>query len=257
MRKLFAQFIGSTHHPDRVNRLLELQAKHENYNNPSTSSVTTIKSPKIMINDEQGMVTHAKIPIKVEQPIVSTAPTRKMNTQLIEVIDRVRKWGIRYDGGKDPFTFIERVEEMYGVDKNLLPNAMPELCKDRALIWFRNNNKHWETWESFKSEFLAFFLPGRYFEKLEDDIRRSCQRPREMFKDYFIALQNLMRHSDMTDTQKLERIYRNAHPNYLWYIRDFSNLSDLLALADDLEGIPNVTNQFNRSVLNTTVYSPR
>ncbi|CAD7011401.1 unnamed protein product [Ceratitis capitata] len=27
------------------------------------------------------------------------------------IMDRVRKWGFRYDGGKDPLGFIERVEE--------------------------------------------------------------------------------------------------------------------------------------------------
>ncbi|KAI8116715.1 hypothetical protein CVS40_11279 [Lucilia cuprina] len=81
--------------------------------------------------------------------------------------------------------------ELYNVDKNFMPRSMPDLCKERALI---------------------------YFDMLEDDIRRRVQRSSETFKEYVLALQNLMRHMEMTDEQKLERIYSNARadlPNYL------------------------------------------
>ncbi|XP_073848781.1 uncharacterized protein [Musca autumnalis] len=54
-------------------------------------------------------------------------------------------------------------------------------------------------------------------------------------------MQSLMHHAEMTEEQKLERIYRNSHPDYRWYIRrkDFTSLTELHQLADDLESIQN------------------
>lgn len=56
-----------------------------------------------------------------------------------------------------------------------------------------------------------------------------------------LCLQNLMRHENLSEEQKLERIFRNAHSDYQWYIgrNSFKTSSDLIQLADDLESIPN------------------
>lgn len=241
MRKQLAQFVGGEHPAERGKRLLELQEKYTNII-PSPAKI-----PKIAISGENSPI-KTEVSVTKEEVEKTAVETSSMlernNVQFVNVVDCVRKWGIRYDGGKDPLLFIERVEEMaemYGIKKLLLPGTMPEFFKDRALMWFRNNNKHWTSWEAFKSDFFKFFLPARFFEKLEDDIRRRCQRPRETFKDYVLSLQNLMRHTEMNEEQKLERIFRNLHPNYLWYIRrkDFTNLEELMAIADDLESIPN------------------
>lgn len=86
---------------------------------------------------------------------------------------------------------------------------------------------------------MRVFLPP-HPTRLEHDIRRRTQRPRETFQDYVLALQDLMRHITMTEEQKLERIYMNAQSEYLWYIRrrDFTRLAELMELASDLEAIP-------------------
>lgn len=91
-----------------------------------------------------------------------------------------------------------------------------------------------------REDFLRFFLPARYFEQLEDEIRKRKQKPRETFKAYTLSMQNLMRHTSYDNDQKLERIFRNALPEYLWYIRrrDFHTLKDLLGMAEDLESLP-------------------
>ncbi|XP_036345727.1 uncharacterized protein LOC118754970, partial [Rhagoletis pomonella] len=158
------------------------------------------------------------------------------------IIDQVRKWLVKYDGGRDPLAFAERLEELadvYALNVDLLPKTMPELLSGTALQWYRNNNEHWSTWHSFKRDFLNFFLPAQYFERLEDDIRQRRQRPREKFKDYVIAIQNLMRRAAYSNEQRLERIFRNSHADYLLYIkrRDFNTLPELLALAEEYEGI--------------------
>ncbi|XP_036347166.1 uncharacterized protein LOC118756514 [Rhagoletis pomonella] len=116
---------------------------------------------------------------------------------------------------------------------------MPELLCGTALHWYRNNNEHWSSWITFKRKFLRFFLPTRYLERLEDDIRQRSQHPREKYKEYVIAIQNLMRHAGYSSELRLERIFRNSHPDYLLYIRrrDFTTLSELLTLAEEYECI--------------------
>ncbi|XP_037807712.1 uncharacterized protein LOC119601077 [Lucilia sericata] len=225
--------------------LLELQQKHEATNNASPTirlqipfhppTVLPASPVKEEVSNKEGDSTAIA---KQVQPV-----NQLHSENRVVVIDLVRKWGLKYDGGKDPLGFIERAEElsdMYNVDLDHLPRVMPEFFKDKALIWFRNNNKHWERWSMFKKDFYAFFLPTRYFEKLEDEIRKRTQRSRETFKEYVLALQDLMRHSNLVEDEKIERIFRNAHPDYQWYIRrkDFSTLNELMQLADDLESIP-------------------
>uniref|UniRef100_A0A1A9ZP27 Retrotrans_gag domain-containing protein n=1 Tax=Glossina pallidipes TaxID=7398 RepID=A0A1A9ZP27_GLOPL len=104
---------------------------------------------------------------------------------------------------------------------------MMVMLRDRALTWYRNNNQRWTVWEKFKTDFLRFCLSSRHFTRLEDDIRRRTQRAKEKLQDYAQAVQALMRHTAMTEEQKLERIYTNAQPDYLWYIRrrDFTDLA--------------------------------
>uniref|UniRef100_A0A1A9UTU0 Uncharacterized protein n=1 Tax=Glossina austeni TaxID=7395 RepID=A0A1A9UTU0_GLOAU len=50
----------------------------------------------------------------------------------------------------------------------------------------------------------------------------------------------------MDEKEKLERIFRNALPDYMWDSRqrDFNSLEELLELADDLETVP-ATNSIN------------
>ncbi|XP_017473873.1 PREDICTED: uncharacterized protein LOC108364630 [Rhagoletis zephyria] len=171
------------------------------------------------------------------------APTPKRPERSAPIImDRVRKWGVKYDGGKDPLGFIERVEELadgYEIERDALPRALPELFKDRALVWLRNNHGHWRDWETCKRDFLKFFLNSRYFERLDDEIRQRVQRPREAFKDYVLALQGLMRHSDYTEAQKLRRIYKNCRSEHQLYIKqtEFNTLGELVSLAEDYENI--------------------
>ena len=155
-------------------------------------------------------------------------------------MDKVRKWSTRYDGQRNVLEFLERVEEQadaFQIDKNLLPRMMPELLKDNALLWYRNNNQGWGTWESFKEDLKAYFLPARYLERLEDEIKDRRQGHGESFKMYVIALQDMMRHAGYDREKQLARIFRNSRGEYQHYIRrqDFRDLKELIQLAEDFE----------------------
>lgn len=57
-----------------------------------------------------------------------------------------------------------------------------------------------------------------------------------------LSMQDLMRHTDYTEEQRVERIFKNARPEYMWYIKrkDFTDLASLLEMAEDLEDIPSI-----------------
>ncbi|XP_073831437.1 uncharacterized protein [Musca autumnalis] len=210
-RKRFAMFLAQLHDPEVTKRLLEIQAVHE--------KETKMASPRKLSESNNVETTGMEVP---------TLKCGKHDVQ--RTAEQVRKWGVTFTGESKPLEFIERLEEraeMYQISNEGLVMMMPEVLHGRALMWYRNNRKPWRTWEAFRKDFLKFFLPPRFMENLEDEIRQRKQKPRELFKDYMLAMQDLMRHSDHTEEEKTERIFRNALPEYQWYIRrkDFGDLA--------------------------------
>lgn len=269
-RKRFAQFLAESHDPERLRRLLQLQSKHEP-TAPETKPVTPKKGPQVTITSTDGdstvVVTNTEGPPQHSNVAAGTSgdressmasgsrmdsnqvrentsfPTQSGVMEVKTIADQIRKWGIGFDGEREPLEFVERLEElayMYQIPTDRMPPLMPEVLSGKALVWYRNNNQHWGAWSDFRRDFLKFFLPLRYFEQLEDEIRKRRQKPRETFKNYTLSMQNLMRHSGYNEVQKLERIFRNASPEYQWYIRrrDFLTLGELLEMAEDMESIP-------------------
>jgi len=58
------------------------------------------------------------------------------------VPERIRIWGLQFDGYSDHLAFIEQVEGralFYGIDLELLPRAMAELLTSRADMWFQTS----------------------------------------------------------------------------------------------------------------------
>lgn len=112
-------------------------------------------------------------PIARESPVKSglAAEVRVNSENRVETIETVRKWGLRYDGGKDLLGYLERLEELvslYEIETTRILRAMSELLRD--------NNKQWSRWEAFRHDFGVFLLRPQYFEKLEDEIRKRTQR---------------------------------------------------------------------------------
>jgi len=102
------------------------------------------------------------------------------------VPERIRIWGLQFDGYSDHLAFIEQVEGralFYGIDLELLPRAMAELLTSRADMWFQTSRLQGADWITLRREFLEFFLPPRYLQRLDDQIRSREQLERETFKD--------------------------------------------------------------------------
>nr|XP_041632108.1 uncharacterized protein LOC121502491 [Drosophila kikkawai] len=156
------------------------------------------------------------------------------------VPERIRKWGLQFDGYSDPLAFIEQVESRalsYGIDLGLLPRAMAELLTSRADKWFQTSRLQEADWATFRREFLEFFLPPRYLQRLDDRIRSREQLGEETFKDYMLDLRVLMRHAGYNETQELDRLYENIAPDYQMYIRrsEFQTIGELAQLATEFE----------------------
>ncbi|KAM8701783.1 hypothetical protein ACLKA7_000068 [Drosophila subpalustris] len=152
--------------------------------------------------------------------------------------DRLRKWGVFFSGGAaDPLRFIEHLEDMVAVyrldiQQQLMP-AVAGLLTGPAADWFRVSGLHGATWEEFKREFLDFFLPPRYFQRLEDEIRARTQRVGEPFTTYLLSLRVMMRRAAYSMDQELERLYDNLLPEYQLFTRrhEFTTLAQLTRLV--------------------------
>uniref|UniRef100_A0A1B0A0L3 Retrotransposon gag domain-containing protein n=1 Tax=Glossina pallidipes TaxID=7398 RepID=A0A1B0A0L3_GLOPL len=169
----------------------------------------------------------------------TTSPRRATPVLMSSSIamDLVRKWSAKYDGDTNPLEFIERIEELcgtYEIPLTLMPKIMIELFTGR------NNRRPWADWQEFKKEFMRFFLYSCYFERLDDQIRQTYQQQGETFKAYAFRMQNLMRHTEYTMQQKINRICHNSWREYQLFIGQIEcvNLSDMISLAEHYENIP-------------------
>ncbi|KAL9904912.1 uncharacterized protein ACN2A1_005035 [Glossina fuscipes fuscipes] len=182
-----------------------------------------------------------------EGTVRGASPKRHAQEQIScgAAMDRICKWSLRYDGESCALEFIARIEELCEV-YDLLPDIMPriimELLHGKAAIWYLNNRKVWAGWQEFKQEFLQFFLPTRYLDRLDDQVRQTFQRVGEKFRDYALRLQDLMRHLEYTTQQKLDRIDRNSQREYQLFFGDTTgkDLNEMIALGERFEDIPTV-----------------
>lgn len=175
---------------------------------------------------------------------------RANNVSMGEIMDRVRKWGLHFDGKRDPMMFTERLDELmtaYEIPSSQLLLALPEFFKGNALLWYRNNRIFWRTWEDFIKAFKKFYFPANFTVKLEDEIRARTQGARETARDFIVAITTLLRrHGGFTREAQLERMFSNLRPEYKTYIRrrDFQNLDELMELADEYERLQMETKNF-------------
>nr|XP_041632388.1 uncharacterized protein LOC121502744 [Drosophila kikkawai] len=119
----------------------------------------------------------------------------------------------------------------------LLPRTLVVLLAGRAESWFRTSGLQHASWTEVRREFLDFFLPPRYYQRLEDEIRMHFQKPNEPFKEYLIDIRLQIRRAGFSSDKELERIYENMLPEYQLYTRrqDFRTLTELTHLVTNYE----------------------
>ncbi|XP_068151985.1 uncharacterized protein [Drosophila tropicalis] len=101
----------------------------------------------------------------------------------------------------------------YRLSLETLPPIIAILLTGRAESWWQTSGYPEMIWVDFKSEFLEFFLPPRYFEKLEDSIRARKQRHQEPYKEYLVDLRLIMKRAHYSTLQELDRMYENLLPD--------------------------------------------
>lgn len=169
----------------------------------------------------------------------TTDPTQRDTT--MAVCEKVRKWGLNFDGVGDAISFLERIQELReccDITGGDLLKALPLLFRGNAILWYRNNKEFWTSWEDFLNDFKTQYLPPRYDYLIEEEIRARHQRPTESFQAYLTAILTLMRRGKaLNDSERVERVYRNMRPEYKLYARRdaFKTLKELAALAAEYE----------------------
>lgn len=166
------------------------------------------------------------------------APSQKDSPTVCNI---VRKWGLKFDGRRDPVSFLERIQELmesYSLTNEELMKALPELLQGSALLWYRNCKDSLYSFDAFLRKFEIQFLPPGYRRNLDEEIRMRTQGENEPFRDFVTAIMTLIRRSAALSEQgKLDVIYKNMRPDYKLMVRrqDCSSLADMMDRAEDYE----------------------
>jgi hypothetical protein len=129
----------------------------------------------------------------------------------------VRKWGLKFTPDYCVHTFLERLGELkvaYRFSDEDMLRTIPELLKDQAILWFRNNQRTWNKWDEFLTRFKDRYLSVDIDEVLADEIRLRNQGAEESVADYVTAVRTLMRGltEEPTPTEQLRLLMRNLRP---------------------------------------------
>ncbi|XP_032689034.1 activity-regulated cytoskeleton associated protein 1-like [Odontomachus brunneus] len=167
-------------------------------------------------------------------------------------INQMRKWGCQFDG-KDPISFLERIEELqnsYGYTEEQMLQGLPELLRGSTLHWYRNNKRTWREWGDFLNAFREQFFPYRYQFQIKQEIQRRHQGTNEPFRQYSTDLATLMRRAGgFSRRDQIELIYENMSPELKVHIRrnNIHTLSELGVQAAEIEDIERQRALFRRN----------
>lgn len=165
----------------------------------------------------------------------------KRSREFTSICDSVRKWNLRFDGRRDPVSFVERLGELietYSLSDEEVLRAMPELLQGEALLWYRNQRSFWVGFADFLADFETQFYPPGYRRYLDEEIRKRTQGDNESFRCYLTAIATLIRRSgEFSAQQKLNLVYTNMKPDYKLMVRrsDFATIPELTRRAEEYE----------------------
>jgi hypothetical protein len=139
-------------------------------------------------------------------------------------LDTVRKWGLKFTSDNSLHTFLEKLGELKltcEVGDEAMLRAVPELLKGQAILWFRNNQSIWDTWEEFLTSFKERYPLVDIDDVLMEEIRLKTQGTKESVSDYVTAVRTLMRRltKEPTPAEQLRLLMKNLRPEVRLYIR--------------------------------------
>ncbi|XP_032689773.1 activity-regulated cytoskeleton associated protein 2-like isoform X2 [Odontomachus brunneus] len=175
---------------------------------------------------------------------------------IAKTINQMRKWGCQFDG-KDPISFLERIEELqssYSYTDEQMLQGLPELLRGGTLHWYRNNRSTWREWKEFIRAFREHFFPYRFEFQMKQEIQRRKQEPNEIFRQYATDLATLMRRAGgFSRRDHIDQIYENMSPDLKMHIRreNVHTLRELEARAAEIEDIERQRIAFRRDTKST------
>jgi hypothetical protein len=133
-------------------QVAQLLAQH-NLDSEGTLKVLRRRLRQFISQNPDSLLTTPAGTAAMPKPDIEDRPGTPPVTMLerTKILNQIRKWGQQFDG-KDPLSFLERIEELrrgYGYDDEQLLLGLPELLKEDALLWYRNHRESWSTWEEF------------------------------------------------------------------------------------------------------------
>lgn len=163
------------------------------------------------------------------------------NQDLATLCNTVRKWNLRFDGRRDPVSFLERLEELtetYNLASDEILKVMPEILTGTALLWYRNSKEIFFNYYEFRQHFEMQFLPPGYRRNLDEEIRKRTQGQNEPFRNYVVAITTLIRRQgNLSGQERLDLIFSNMRPDYKLMVRrqDCVSLAQLMERAEEYE----------------------
>lgn len=195
--------------------------------------------------------------------------TKQTEHDASSICNIVRKWNLRFDGRKDPISFLERLDELtecYSMNQDDILKALPELLTGPALLWYRNTRDRWYSYRDFRSYFEIQFLPLGYRRTLNEEIKRRTQGDNEPFRDFATSLLTLIRRrGPCSEQEQLDLLFSNMQPDYKIMVRrsEFQTINHMCTLAESYESYLRDRNHFrpppppSHSMIPETAYSSK
>jgi len=159
---------------------------------PARHLCTRLHRPRATPNGAQNVASTKTTP----DTRITTSTTSQFDADVCSMlVDKMTKWVLSFDGTSDPLSFVEHMEERadtYRIDRKYLSHAIVVLLTGRAESWSRTSGLQGGAWAEVPREFLDFFLPPRYYQRLDDEIVSKGER----------TIQGILRRSSPSDAPR-------------------------------------------------------